>query len=381
MKYLVIFSRISVGVLFIISGLIKANDPLGFSYKLEEYFGVFGMDWMNPFALALSIFISVSEVILGVATLLGTKMKPVAWSLLGLIVFFTFLTFYSAYFNKVTDCGCFGDAIKLTPWESFTKDIILLFFILIIFFNRNKISSVFNNKPTTDWLSMGSATALSLAFAIYCLWHLPVKDFRPYAIGKSIPAQMQLPEGAIPDIYETKLVYKNVSTGEVKEMLQQEYMESKIWEIADWEWKDTKNKLIQKGDEAKIKDFKILGFDGYDYTEDYLNDPGYVFLFISYDIKGSNKQAHKEFSKFAEHANSNGAYVIGLSASSDNIIEELRHEVQAPFDYYSADGITLKTIVRSNPGLVLLKQGVVIDKWHYNDIPDFEQVKSKYLNQ
>ncbi|MBA3900398.1 MAG: DoxX family protein, partial [Bacteroidetes bacterium] len=173
MRYLVILSRILVGALFIVSGLIKANDPLGFSYKLEEYFGVFGMDWMVPFSLAVSILISVSEVILGVATLLGTKMRPVAWSLLGMIVFFTFLTFFSAYFNKVTDCGCFGDAIKLTPWESFTKDIILLFFILIIFINRNKIKSVFNDSFKADWASVGLTTVLSFSFSFYCLWHLP----------------------------------------------------------------------------------------------------------------------------------------------------------------------------------------------------------------
>ncbi|HET6243671.1 MAG: DoxX family protein [Bacteroidetes bacterium] len=379
MKYLVILSRILVGVLFIVSGLIKANDPLGFSYKLEEYFDVFGMDWMHTYALALSIFISVSEVILGVATLLGTKMKPVAWSLLGLIVFFTFLTFYSAYFNKVTDCGCFGDAVKLTPWESFSKDIILLFFITIIFIRRNKITSVFNNQIKPDYISVGITTALSLFFAFYCLWHLPVKDFRPYAIGKSIPEQMKLPVGAVPDVYETKLVYKNSNTGEVKQMLQQEYMDSKIWELPEWEWQDTQNKLVQKGDEAKIKDFKILGFDGYDYTEDILNDPGYVFMFISYDIKKSDIEAHKKFSAFAEKANSSGAYVIGLSASSENSIEELRHEAQSSFDYYSTDEITLKTIIRSNPGLVLLKQGVVVNMWHYNDIPNFEKIESEHL--
>ena len=381
MKYLVLSSRVIVGVLFIISGLIKANDPLGFSYKLDEYFSVFGTDWMSPFSLALSIFISVAEIILGVATLFGTKMKPVAWSLLSLIIFFTFLTFYSAYFNKVTDCGCFGDAIKLTPWESFTKDIILLFFILIIFFSKDKIKSIFNNNVRADWFTLGNTAVISVGFALFCLWHLPVKDFRPYAIGKSIPEQMKLPEGALPDIYETRLVYKNVSTGEVKEMLQEEYMESKIWEIADWEWQDTKNKLIQKGDEAKIKDFKIMGFDGYDYTEDILNDPQYVFLFISYDLNKSNKEAHKTFSKFAEEANANGAYIIGLSASPENTVEDLRHEVQAPFDYYSTDEVTLKTIIRSNPGLVLLKQGVVIDKWHYNDVPSFEEVKAKYFKQ
>jgi uncharacterized membrane protein YphA (DoxX/SURF4 family) len=379
MKYLVLFSRLFVGLLFIVSGLIKANDPLGFSYKLEEYFEVFGMDWMAPLALAISIFIAVAEVILGVATLLGTKMKPVAWSLLGLIVFFTFLTFYSAYFNKVTDCGCFGDALKLTPWESFTKDIVLLFFILIIFINRNKIKSVFNNSPIADWISITKATVISLGFAFYCLWHLPVKDFRPYAVGKSISEGRMLPPNARQPIIESKLVYKHVSTGEVKEMPQAEYMLSKIWEDENWQWLDTKTKIIDPGDEPKIKNFNIMSFDGNDYTEDYLNDPDYIFVLVSYDVNKSNKEAHRKFSDFANEAFKNGISVIGLSASSESTIEELRHEVQAPFDYYSVDAITLKTIIRSNPGLVLLKQGVVMGQWHYNDFPTFDQFKAQHL--
>jgi uncharacterized membrane protein YphA (DoxX/SURF4 family) len=379
MKYLVLFSRLLVGLLFIVSGLIKANDPLGFSYKLEEYFEVFGMDWLTPMALFTSIFISVAEVILGVATLLGTKMKPVAWSLLGLIVFFTFLTFYSAYFNKVTDCGCFGDALKLTPWESFTKDIVLLFFILIIFLNRNKISSVFNDSPVADLISIAKTTIISLGFALYCLWHLPVKDFRPYAIGNNIIEGRKLPPNARQPIIETKLVYKHVNNGEIKEMPQAEYMQSKIWEDENWQWLDTKTKIIDPGDEPKIKNFNIMSFDGNDYTEDYLNDPEYIFVLVSYDVNKSDKEAHRKFSAFANDAFKNGISVIGLSASSEGTIEELRHEVQAPFDYYSVDAITLKTIIRSNPGLVLLKQGVIMGQWHYNDFPTFDEFKSQYL--
>jgi uncharacterized membrane protein YphA (DoxX/SURF4 family) len=381
MRYLVLLSRILVGVLFIISGLIKANDPLGFSYKLEEYFGVFGMDWMIPFSLAVSILISVSEVILGVATLLGTKMRPVAWSLLGMIVFFTFLTFFSAYFNKVTDCGCFGDALKLTPWESFTKDVVLLFFILIIFINRNKIKSVFNDSFKADWASVGATTVLSFAFAFYCLWHLPVKDFRPYAIGKNIPEQMTLPANAKPYIYETVLMYKNMETKEVKELTSDEYMAN--WAVYDesngWKHLDTKNKEIQKGDDAKIKDFKIEGYDGNDYTQDILDDPDYVLLLVAYDIKKADLKGMRKFSAFAEEANNNGISVIGLSASSENTVEEIRHEVQAPYNFYSADGITLKTMIRSNPGLMLLKKGVVVDMWHHNDFPDFKDFKVKHL--
>ncbi|MEI6523595.1 MAG: DoxX family protein, partial [Bacteroidota bacterium] len=146
MKYIVAICRILVGVLFIISGLIKANDPIGFSYKLQEYFEVFGMEFFVPFALTLSVLITVFEIVCGVATLIGSRMKLFSWLLLLMIIFFTFLTFYSAYFNKVTDCGCFGDALHLTPWQSFTKDIVLLVWILPIFLWRNKIQPLFSSK-------------------------------------------------------------------------------------------------------------------------------------------------------------------------------------------------------------------------------------------
>ena len=376
MKYLVIFSRIIVGLLFIISGLIKANDPLGFSYKLEEYFSVFGMDWANPLALPKAIFLCVLEVVLGIAVLFGTKIRQVSWALLLLIIFFTFLTFYSAYFNKVTDCGCFGDALKgtlgksLTPWESFSKDIVLLFFILIIFIRRNHIYSNFE-KPKTGWIILGIATVLTISFTLNCLWHLPYKDFRPYAVGKNIPEQMKLPEGAKPTIYENMLTYKNSKTGEVKEFNQKNYP----WQDSTWVWVKTENKLVQQGDESKIHDLKITDANGNDFTQDFLNDPDYIFVLISYNIKKTNIDAHFKFASFANECFANGVSLIGLSASNYNEVEDLRHQVQEMFDYYTVDETTLKTIIRSNPGLILLKKGVVVGQWHYNDFPEFEEMK------
>ncbi|MBL0342460.1 MAG: hypothetical protein IPP71_17070 [Bacteroidetes bacterium] len=228
---------------FIVSGLIKANDAIGFSYKLEEYFTVFGTPWMNSYALFLAAFVCVLEIILGVAVLFGTRMVTVAWLLLLMILFFTFLTFYSAYFNKVTDCGCFGDALKLTPWQSFTKDVILLFFVGIIFIDRKNIQHkdlksdsinsivalvliAYFSLSVINWsfplffsagllfatimlkqllpkipntVVLGLSGILSVYFSYYCLNHLPVKDFRPYAIGKNINEGMQVPEGAPKD--------------------------------------------------------------------------------------------------------------------------------------------------------------------------------------
>ena len=181
------FSKLLVGVLFIVSGFVKANDTLGFSYKLEEYFsaGVLNIEFFIPYAFLLAAGICIAEIVLGVMVLIGARPKFTSWSLLGMIVFFTFLTLYSAYFNKVTDCGCFGDAVKLTPWESFAKDIILIFFITTIFFRKNVIKPILSIKMENMFLVV--ITFFCFAFVYHTYNHLPMKDFRPYTIGKSIP--------------------------------------------------------------------------------------------------------------------------------------------------------------------------------------------------
>ena len=197
MKYLVQLCRILVGVTFIISGMIKLNDPMGFSFKLEDYFapGVLNLPFLVPYALAFAIFVCIFEVVLGVTLLVGYKKKLTLWLLLAMLVFFGFLTFYSAYFNKVTDCGCFGDAIKFTPWQSFTKDLVLLALTLVVFFGQKYI------HPLTKGKLPLVVTCLSVLFCIifvyYVYNHLPVKDFRVYKIGTNIPKGMELPPNAV----------------------------------------------------------------------------------------------------------------------------------------------------------------------------------------
>lgn len=381
MKFLTWFSRIFVGVLFIISGLIKANDPIGFSIKLDEYFTVFGMEFLKPMSVFLSMFICVFEVACGVATLTGSKIRQTSWALLLMIVFFTFLTFYSAYFNKVTDCGCFGDALKLTPWQSFNKDLILLVFILIIFIRRDKITSMLS--PKGDWIAIGLAFGLSTWFTVYCYNHLPIKDFRPYAVGKNLIKQMEVPPGAQQDVFETKLVYKNLKSGDKKEFSQEEYMKLKIWEdTLTWAWDTTLSKLIVEGYKPPIHDFKIMSIDGStDVTMDVLNNPEYNFLLVAYNITKANTAAQPKINELANAVQKKGINFIGLTASPYSLVDPFRHENQNMFDYYTVDETALKTMIRSNPGLILLKGGTVIDMWHYNDIPSFEEVSKKYLNK
>jgi uncharacterized membrane protein YphA (DoxX/SURF4 family)/peroxiredoxin len=381
MNFITWICRILVGVLFIISGLIKANDAIGFSYKLNEYFEVFGMPWLQPISVGLSMFICVFEVACGVAAITGFKPKLNAWLLLSMIVFFTFLTFYSAYFNKVTDCGCFGDAIKLKPWESFTKDVVLLVLILPIFLMRNKIKSLLPEKANFSFVTM--CTALTTFFTIYCFMHLPVKDFRPYAIGKNLTKQMEVPAGAPVDVYETILKYKNLKTGEVKDFTQDQYMKAKLWEdTLTWAWDTTLTKLISKGFAPPIHDFKIQSQDGTtEYTNDILTTKGYTFLVVSYDITKTNATVQPTINTLAAGLQKANIPIYGISASPNIAVDNFRHEHQIMYDYYSCDETALKTMIRSNPGIVLLNEGTVVNMWHANDVPSIEDITKTYLTK
>ncbi|MFD2890505.1 BT_3928 family protein [Flavobacterium chuncheonense] len=359
-------SRILVGVLFIISGLIKLNDPIGFSYKLEEYFNanVLNMEFLIPFALLIACFVVIFEVVLGVMLLLGFKPKFTVWSLLAMIVFFTFLTFYSAYFNKVTDCGCFGDALKLTPWESFTKDVILLFFILILFVNQKLINPLLS-KPAMN-LTVFAAYSLCLFMAFYVYQHLPLKDFRAYKVGTNIQKGMEIPEGAEKSEYEMIFIYK--VNGVDTEISYADVMANKV--PAGAEFVDRKDKLIKQGYVPPIHDFTIEK-DGNDYTESVLEEPK-VVLFVAYDLNKSKEKGMKLLEEFNQKAAAKGYTVIGLTSSNPELIALTKHRYNQNFDYYFCDATTLKTIERANPSIVILEKGNIVQKAHFNDIDKVE---------
>lgn len=419
MKALSWISRMLVGALFIVSGLIKANDPMGFSYKLDEYFIVFGTPWMSDYSLFMASLICVLEIILGAAVIFGTRMVTVSWALLLMILFFTFLTFYSAWFNKVTDCGCFGDALKLTPWESFWKDIVLLFFVLIIFINRKRIqhgemrSDLINSFVAialiavfsfgvinwdfpiwfaaimllsialvkNKWGSMpntvvlGISTVASLYFTWFCVNHLPIKDFRPYAIGKNIHEGMSIPPGAPQDSIVMMFQYK-------RDGVMHEFTADQLPEDLDkYEFVDRIDKVIRKGYVPPIHDFTIVDVNGSDYTEDFLNREGYTFMLVAYDLAKTNTAIQPQVNAFAQAAEKSQIPFFGITSTSFPEIDAFRHEHQNMFPYYNCDATTLKTIIRSNPGLVLLKKGTVVNMWHYNDFPEFDTVKESLVSK
>ena len=358
------FSRLFVGILFIISGLIKLNDPVGFSYKLAEYFSepVFNLPFLVPFSLPLALFLVIIEVLLGIMLLIGYKSKFTIWSLLLMIVFFTFLTFYSAYYNVVKDCGCFGDALHLTPWQSFTKDVILLFFIFILFANKKLVKPLFNKGIQNLITSVGMVLAIFMAYHV--LNHLPIIDFRPYKVGTNIQKGMEIPEGAPQAVVEMTFIYK--VNGVNKEFTEKDLMN--IPEGA--EFVDRKDKVISEGYVPPIHDFTMMK-DGSDYKDELLQEPKLLML-VTYDLSKSDVDGMQKLEKLHQEATAKGYKVIGMTNSSEEEIQKAQKTYNLKFDFYTCDAIALKTIERANPSIVILEKGTVKQKVHYNDIQDLK---------
>lgn len=351
-------ARFLVGGLFIFSGLIKINDPVGTAIKLEEYFEVFAADFASfftifvPFALFFSVLLSVLEVVLGVAVLINYRMHVTAWALLLLIIFFTFLTFYSAYFNKVTDCGCFGDAIKLTPWQSFIKDVILLGLIVIIFINRKNYQQQLSLKAAD--MTIAAITLLNVGLAVYAIRHLPYIDFRAYKVGANIPRLMQPSEA---------LRYKYIMKKDGKELEFTNYPTEQGYEFKEMV-------LLNPEAQPKITDYNVWNHEG-DYTEQTFE--GNKLLVIMYDVTKAKPSSLEEIKNLTERLPAHVEPIV-LTASGEQIYEAFRHEYQLAIPYYFADATVLKTMIRSNPGIMLIQDGVVRGKWHFRDVPTLNQI-------
>ncbi|MGB0770477.1 MAG: BT_3928 family protein [Flavobacteriaceae bacterium] len=363
MKILTPISRIFVGILFIISGFIKLNDPLGFSYKLQEYFSaeVLNLPFLEPYALAISVFVVVFEVVLGVFLLIGYKPKFTLWSLLLMIVFFTFLTFYSAYFDKVKDCGCFGDALKLTPWESFTKDVVLLALILIIFFGRKYITPIFNPIVTNSIAAL--SLILSLVFGYHVLMHLPSIDFRAYKIGDNLLQNMSTPPDAPKAVQEFTWTFD--VDGE-----QQTIVTDGSYPNIEGTYVGVETRIVEEGFQPSILDFSIESEDE-DFTEYYLNAERLLML-VSYNLETAEKEGLLKLKAISDEALQKGYTVIGLSASGEDVKNRIKQEYDLEFEFFICDEKALKTVVRSNPGALQLEKGTVQQKVHWNDIEDLE---------
>ncbi|WP_316823233.1 BT_3928 family protein [Pedobacter gandavensis] len=376
------FARIFVGVLFIFSGLIKANDPLGFGYKLQEYFEVFHLPFLSGIATGIAILLCVMEIVLGALLLFGFWAKKVTSGLLAVIIFFTFLTFVSAFFKVVTSCGCFGDAIPLTPWQSFSKDLLLLVLIVYLFINRNLIQPISTNR---SWQSASLAIVLagSLLFSQYTYSRLPILDFLPYKVGANLPELMSTPPGAVPDEFLIMYNLSNKKTKEKKVMSDKDYLKTEIWKDENWEIVGTpEKKLIKKGYEPKIKDLLISDASGTDYTKELIENPYYNLVYVAYNLKDTDEEAMARLNALALNAAEQfNIRTVLLTSNSAQDALAFSKKLKLFTEIFYADAVPLKSMVRANPGVLLLKNGVVINKWHYNNLPSFEVLSEKYFSK
>src|SRR5690606_14590131 len=297
--YLIWGIRLFVALLFIFSGLIKANDPIGFGYKLIEYFDVFGLHFLNNLSVVIAIVICSLEIILGALLLLGFWSRKVIWGLLLLIVFFNFLTFYSAFFEVVTSCGCFGDAIPLSPWESFIKDCILLVLIGVLFYFKDAITPLIPEQYIQNILT-AAIVVISIGFGVYTYNFMPIIDFLPYKNGNHIPSLMTVPEGELLPQYETIYHLENKDTQETKKITDKEYLESEIWK--DERWKivgDPETKLVKAGYTVPIADLVISDADGMDRTDEIVENPDYNLIIVAYNLDETNISGLEQLNELA----------------------------------------------------------------------------------
>ncbi len=389
MKFITQFFRIFTGVLFIFSGSVKLIDPVGTQIKMEEYFEVFAQafhpafEHLVEYALPVAVVMCVAEVVMGVALLLFYQMRINMWVFLLLMLFFTFLTGYTALalyakenpetsfaaffarlagvdgpasINAVSDCGCFGDFIKLRPLQSFIKDLILMVPTLFLFFRRNQLESEFKNS--VNQVAVVLSLVISTWVAIHAIRHLPMVDFRPYKVGADIPAAMQ---PSAPLVY----VYTMERNGETKDFT--EYPSDTTWKFKSMDVANPEAK-------PKITDYNVWNDEG-DFTKQTFE--GVRFMVI---IRKAEKVDPAELKSIASLTNSlpkiSSVKIdpMILTSSDRSSVENLRHEAQLSIPCYYADGVVLKTIMRSNVGLWMLKNGKVLGKWHSNDCPDIEEV-------
>ena len=368
MKIIWHVSRILLGLVFIFSGFVKGIDPWGVSFKITDYFNAWGMDYLNPAAFTLGIVQSAFEFVVGIALIFDVFIVLFSWISLLFMGFFTVLTFWIALKNPVTDCGCFGDALVLTNWETFFKNIFFSALAIIVFVYRKKFKpGSFRIIPAI----MALATVAVYGYLVdYSYNHLPIMDFRPFKIGANIPQGMTVPEDAPKDVYENTLYYKNLKTGKVKAFTEENYP----WkDTLNWKFVRMDNELVQKGYEPPIHNFQIETMDGEDIKDFFLYDDKYTFFYVAYNLQKANLSTMDAVNNLAEYAMNHDMNFIGLTSSLPEDIETFRADNNIPFELFNCDETTLKTMIRSDPGLMLLKKGTILYKWHYNDVPSIDE--------
>jgi uncharacterized membrane protein YphA (DoxX/SURF4 family) len=373
MRFIRFFSRVFLGIVFVFSGFVKAVDPMGSAYKFSDYFHAFGLEFLDGISVPLAIFLSAFEMVLGLALLLGYQKKKTYWALLFFMGFFTILTFILALTNPVSDCGCFGDAIILTNWETFFKNIVFMVFVLLLFSSRKRVKNILDER-IERWVLVFLFAAGS-GFSVYTLRHLPILDFRPYDIGTFIPDEMEIPEDAPRDEYKTILYYKNLKTDETEEFTIENYPEDTV----NYAFLTSESQLVRKGYEPPIHDFGLMDPNGKDITDEVLAFSGYTLLMVSHDLEKADMDALHQGNNWSKLELFAGDFrFIPITASAGSVVEDIAATAGVEYNFYGGDEIMLKTMVRSNPGFLMLKNGTIVSKWGYRDFPSFHEWSSDW---
>jgi uncharacterized membrane protein YphA (DoxX/SURF4 family) len=360
MKILRLISRIIIGIVFIFSGIVKAIDPLGSAYKFHDYFQAFNIGFLSSLSLPLAILLCTAEFIAGFSVLTGLRRKTGIFGALILMLIFTPLTFILALTNPVSDCGCFGDAIHLTNWQTFGKNIILIILVIILYISRKEIKQRFSSL--IEWIIISLVIILFILFSFYNIRYLPVIDFLPYKTGVKIAEKMVIPEGVAADEYKTTFIYEK--DGAKKEFTLNNYPAND----STWKFIDQKSVITKKGYQPPIHDFSITSLTGEDLTQKILSYTGYSVLMIAKKLAEADKQRLSDGYQLGNYCINNGIGFYVITSSGTDEVKSYNNGLI----FCSADETTLKTIVRANPGYLLLKNGTIIGKWSWANIPEKE---------
>ncbi len=378
MKILKLISRLVLGLVFTFSGFVKAIDPLGSEYKFTDYFTeAFGMPSLAAISLPLAIILNSMEFLVGICLIFNVKPRLSALGALIFMILFTPLTLYIAIANPVQDCGCFGDAIVLSNWTTFYKDLILLALSIFTFISAKGIYNSF--RGSIDWLIAALVLVFIVSFQIRSINKLPIIDFRPYKVGTYIPDKMKMPAGEKSDSFAIFYTMKNMKSGETMKIDDNSYLKKEIWKDTLWQITETSEPvLVEKGYKPPIYNFNAYEFyeqpipNNPDVMQNLLQEKGFSFMIIAYDLKKANREGFKNMSELLNYAYTKNINAHILTSTTSEI-PQYRSKIPFIAKYYNSDPITLKTIIRSNPGLILLKEGKIIGKWHYNNIPSVDE--------
>lgn len=373
MRLLVNLCRAVLGLTFVGSGYVKAVDPLGTQYKIHDYLAALDLARYVPDIVTLgsSVLLSATEFSLGIFILFAIRRHLCARLSVVLMAVMTLITVWIAIANPVTDCGCFGDAVHLTNVQTLAKNVVLLGCALVIRFRPEAMIRFISR--TNQWIAINFTILFVIITSIYCLYTLPIFDFRPYHIGANIKQGMEIPEGAAQPQFETTFIMRK--NGETREFSLAEYPDS------TWEFVDSKTRQTQAGYVPPIHDFSIQRPDGEDITDEILSHRGYLFLLISPHLAMADDSNFGAIDQLYEYAQQEHVPFYCLTASTDKEISHWQNITGAEYPFYQTDETTLKTIVRSNPGLLLLRDGTIIGKWSHNRLPEADELRGPLARQ